>query len=302
MHNSHKIKAARVSIISNTALIVMKLTVGILMMSVSVISEAIHSGIDLIAAIIAYFSVREASKPADEDHNYGHGKIENVSGTIEASLIFVAAIIIIIEAVKKLQGHDTTIEAIGAGAIVMGVSALTNFFVSRYLLKVAKKTDSIALEADAMHLRTDVFTSAGVFIGLIVIKITGITVLDPLIAIGVAGLIIKAAYDLTKNAFFNILDVKLPDEEEKIIFDVLNEYDKNYVEFHKLRTRKAGAERHIDLHLVVPKGCTVETGHGLSHEITAKIAEKLPNCHILVHIEPCANACEECKSNCLDCK
>lgn len=300
MEGNQKTKAARVSIFSNSLLIVMKLAVGILMQSVSVISEAIHSAIDLIAAIIAYFSVKEAGKPADDEHRYGHGKIENLSGSIEAALIFLAAIMIIYEAVKKLQEHNFAIEAVGAGAAVMGISALVNWFVSRYLMKIAKKTDSIALEADALHLRTDVVTSAGVFAGLLAIKITGIKILDPIIAMAVALLIIKAAFDLTKEAVLNILDTKLPENEEKVILEVLDEYAGEYVEFHKLRTRKSGAERMIDLHLVVPKELSVEISHTISHEISQKIEEKLPNCNILMHIEPCESDCPNCKNHCLD--
>jgi cation diffusion facilitator family transporter len=296
-----KAKAALLSIVSNTVLIVLKLIVGIIMQSVSVISEAVHSGIDLLAAIIAFFSVRESGKPADRKHRYGHGKIENVSGTIEALLIFAAGIYIIVEALKKLYSEHIEIEALGIGAAVMALSAVVNWFVSNYLLKIAKKSDSVALEADALHLRTDVYTSAGVFAGLVAIHFTGLAVLDPFIAIGVALLIFKAAYDLTKNAFLHILDISLPEEEEKIIQDVLESYSTHFLEYHKLRTRKAGADRHIDMHLVVPKTQTVEQSHRLSDKITAAIKDRLASIHVLVHIEPCDGTCDECKvSACQD--
>jgi len=291
---SQKTNAARLSILSNISLIVMKLVVGIIMQSVSVISEAVHSGIDLVAAIIAYFSVKEAGKPADHDHRFGHGKIENVSGTIEAVLIFGAGIYIIVEALKKLNTGHFEIESLGIGAAVMAISAIVNWIVSERLLKVAKDTDSVALEADALHLRTDVYTSAGVFGGLVAIHFTGLNILDPVIAIGVACLILKAAYDLTRNAFMHILDIRLPDDEEKAIHEVLAGFNKDYVEYHKLRTRKAGAERHIDLHLVVPKSQTVKQSHDLSDAITALIKERLASSHVLVHIEPCDGSCGDC--------
>lgn len=290
-----KVKAARLSIISNALLIALKLIVGFLMQSVSVISEAVHSGIDLIASIIAYFSVRESGKPADARHRYGHGKIENVSGTIEAILIFGAGIYIIIEALKKLRSGDIQIEALGIGAGVMALSAVVNWLISNHLLQVAKQADSVALEADALHLRADVYTSAGVFAGLVAIHFTGLTILDPIIAIGVALFIFKAAYDLTKNAFMHILDISLPEEEEQIIHDVLAGYADKYLEYHKLRTRKSGAQRHIDLHLVVPKSHTVAQSHALSDEITAVIKERLASSHVLVHIEPCDGTCDACK-------
>jgi len=293
-----KTRAALLSILSNSILIILKLAVGIMMQSVSVISEAVHSGLDLVAAIIAWFSIRESGKQADDEHRFGHGKIENVAGTIEALLIFGAAIYIIIEASKKLISGTVQVEALGMGSAVMAVSALANYFVSRHLLNVARRTDSVALEADAMHLRTDVYTSVGVLAGLIAIKFTGAHLLDPIVAIGVALLIIKAAYDLTRKAFFNILDIKLPDDEEQIILDVLKGHPGEVLEFHKLRTRKSGHIRHIDMHLLVPKGCTVDEAHRLSHEITRQIEQRLPDSQILVHIEPCREECDCCPADC----
>ncbi|HEX9078258.1 MAG TPA: cation diffusion facilitator family transporter [Desulfuromonadaceae bacterium] len=293
-----KTRAALLSITSNVILIALKLAVGITMQSVSVISEAAHSGLDLVAAIIAWFSVRESGKPADDEHRFGHGKIENVAGTIEAVLIFGAALVIIWEAGHKLLRGNGALEHIGVGAVVMGLSAVANYLVSRHLLTVAVKTDSVALEADAHHLRTDVWTSAGVLGGLLAIKLTGIDLLDPLIAIVVALMIIKAAWDLTRSAFFHILDVRLPDDEEARIHDVMGHYTGRYIEYHKLRTRKAGHIRHIDMHLVVPKQMTVEQGHALSHEIAAEIQRSLPYSHILVHIEPCEGECPVCAEEC----
>jgi cation diffusion facilitator family transporter len=289
-----KSRAAALSIVSNSILIVLKLIVGIMMQSVSVISEAVHSGLDLVAAIIAWFSVRASGKPADDEHRFGHGKIENVAGTIEALLIFGAAFYIIWEAVHKLRAGKFEIESLGWGAAVMVVSAVANYLVSRHLLNVAVRTDSVALEADALHLRTDVYTSVGVLCGLVAIKITGIALLDPIIAIVVALMIIKAAWDLTKTAFFHILDVKLPDDEEALIHDVMERYTGRFIEYHKLRTRKSGHIRHIDMHLVVPKKMTVEAGHALAHQITADIGKCLSHSHILVHIEPCPGMCESC--------
>ena len=293
-----KSRAASLSILSNSILIVLKLAVGIAMQSVSVISEAVHSGLDLVAAVIAWFSVREAGKPADDEHRFGHGKIENVAGTIEAVLIFGAAIYIIWEAAGKLRQGHMQVESLGLGAAVMALSAGANYLVSRHLLSVAVATDSVALEADALHLRTDVYTSLGVLGGLAAIKLTGIALLDPLIAIVVALMIIKAAWDLTKTAFFHILDVKLPDDEEELIHEVIKGYADRFIDYHKLRTRKSGHTRHIDMHLVVPRQMTVEAGHRLSHQIVAEIEQKLPYSHILVHIEPCPGSCPACVPEC----
>jgi cation diffusion facilitator family transporter len=297
-HDKLKRGAARLSVLSNTVLVIAKFIVGIMSGSVSIMSEAVHSGIDLVAALIAWYAVRESGKPADDEHHFGHGKIENVAGTIEAVLIFGAAIFIIWEAVHKLIKGTVEIESLGIGAVVMGISALANYLVSRHLLNVAVETDSVALEADAMHLRTDVYTSVGVFGGLIFIKLTGIAMLDPIVAIVVACLILKAAYDLTKSAFFHILDIKLPDDEEAIIHDVMKENVLHFLEYHKLRTRKSGHIRHVDMHLVVPKLMTVEKGHKLSHHISSDIEKRLDHSHVLVHIEPCEGECDGCVVEC----
>jgi cation diffusion facilitator family transporter len=210
-----KIRVARISVISNSCLIAIKLTVGLISGSVSILSEAIHSSMDLIASVIAFFSVKVSDNPPDSRHPYGHGKVENISGVIEALLIFVAAVWIIIEAIKKLAGGHFIIESLGLGSLVMVISAIVNTLVSRALYKVAKQTGSVALEADALHLKTDVYTSLGVAAGLVLILLTDIYWLDPAVAICVAGLIIKEAWDLIRKAFSPLLDESWSDERLK---------------------------------------------------------------------------------------
>lgn len=286
-----KSKAALISIFSNTFLVVLKLIVGIFTHSVSILSEAIHSGLDLIASIIAYFAVKIASKPADKDHQFGHGKFENVSGTIEALLIFIAAFWIIIEAVEKLF-QKGSIEQVNLGLLVMALSGGINWLVSNYLQNVAKEEDSIALEADALHLRTDVYTSLGVCGGLLILKFTGWTIIDPVIAILVALLIIKESWELTKKAFLPLVDTRLKDQDLNQIIAIINTFNSQYIEFHKLRTRKSGSDIHIDLHLVVPKNWPIEKVHNLCNEIEDKLTKNLPGCLCLIHTEPCNNRCK----------
>lgn len=288
-----KTTVASISVLSNTVLTTGKIVIGLISGSVSILSEGIHSGIDLIAAIIALFAVRESDKPADARHAYGHGKIENVSGTIEAMLIFLAALMIINEAVRKFT-EGVTVDKLGWGLVIMGFSAVANLVVSTLLMRVAKRTDSVALEADALHLRTDVYTSAGVFLGLLLMKITGWTIFDPIIAIIVALLILKAAYDLTKEAFMPLVDVSIEPAEYQIILEVLGKYSGQFVEFHKLRTRRSGSERHIDLHLVVPKYQSVLDVHELCDQIEQEIKENLPRTNILIHAEPCSDSSSKC--------
>ncbi|HEY9246762.1 MAG TPA: cation diffusion facilitator family transporter [Candidatus Methanoperedens sp.] len=287
-------KVAKLSIYSNTLLLVIKLISGIFMGSISVLSEALHSGIDLLAAIIANYSVRKAGQPADEIHKFGHGKFENVSGTVEALLIFLAALIILLESAKKLVAGGQ-VEFVGAGIAIMGISAIVNIVVSRRIMTVAKKAESIALEADGYHLTTDVYTSVGVFIGLILIGLTGNPIFDPVMAIIVALIIIKAAYDLTRRSLSGLMDMKLSDDEENIIKSIIVDHNSHFSGYHNFRTRMSGAERFVDLHLVVPRNQPVIDAHEFCNHLEKDIKEKIPNLSILIHIEPCRIECEICQ-------
>jgi cation diffusion facilitator family transporter len=296
---------AILSVISNSALVALKLTVGLLIGSVSVISEAIHSGMDLVAAIIALFAVNRAGRPADADHQFGHGKIENISGAVEALLIFAAAGWILYEAVQKLL-HPHPVGAMGWGIGVMLVSALVNLAVSSALFRVGRETESIALQADAWHLRTDVYTSAGVMCGLAGIwlgqAVWGVNLawLDPLAAIAVALLITRAAYDLLIASARDLLDVSLPPEEEAWIRHYIARLRPTVRGFHHLRTRKAGATRFIDFHLNVEREMSVEDSHRLSEVIACDIEERFPGSSVTVHIEPCDGHCRPtCAGGCL---
>lgn len=278
-------RAAWLSVLSNLILLIVKLIIGIVINSVSIISEAIHSANDLLASVIALFAIKTSTRPPDKEHPYGHGKIENISGTIEAILIFVAAAMIIKEAIEKIKIGGGVMDP-GWGIAVMGFSALMNFMVSTYLLKVGRETDSVALEADGMHLRTDVYTSLGVFAGLVLIKFTGYQILDPIAAILVAILIIKAAYDLTRKAFRPLMDTALDEKYIDLTESILNEYSDDFIEYHKLRTRKAGRDSYIDLHLVISPEKSIQEAHDLCEVIETRINEQIPHSHVLIHVEP----------------
>lgn len=290
---NNKTKVAKLSVLSNSILIIMKLVVGFLTGSVSIISEAIHSTMDLAAAIIAYFSVKISNKPADKDHPYGHGKIENISGVIEALLIFAASAWIIIEAIKKIM-HPEEIGSIGLGFIVMFISAAVNHFVSKKLYKVAKEEDSIALEADALHLRADVYTSLGVGVGLLLIYITKLSYLDPVVAIIVAIFILRESFNLLKTAFNPLLDVTLSDREVDLIKATIKKFSSAYCEFHNLRTRKSGNMKYIDLHLVFPEEMTLKDAHDICDNIEEELEASLKNTEVLIHLESCTHSCTTC--------
>jgi cation diffusion facilitator family transporter len=301
-----KERVALLSVLSNATLVVMKFAVGLLIGSVSVLSEAIHSGIDLAAAVIALFSVKTSSLPADEKHPFGHGKIENISGTVEALLIFVAAGWILWEAVSKLI-EPQPMETVGWGVVVMFLSAAANTTVARMLFKVGKETDSVALMADGWHLRTDVYTSAAVMAGLAVIWI-GETLfpgrhfhwIDPVAAIGVALLIVKAAWDLTRQSAGGLMDETLPPEEEEEIRQLIHSHLPVIHGYHQLRTRKAGHFRFVEVHIQVDGKMSVETAHVLNQDLGRRIRERFSHATVTVHTEPCSGLCtEKCLGGCL---
>lgn len=289
-----KARAAWVSIGSNSLLIVFKLVVGLMSGSIGIISEALHSGSDLVASIIALVSVRAAAKPADVKHRYGHEKVENISGILEGLLIWAAAVVIVVEAVHRLI-HGGEIDHLPLAIGVMVVSALANLAVSKgYLYPVARRTDSAALEADAAHLLTDVYTSAGIAGGLVLVRITGYTFFDPVLAICVAVLIMWTAWRLISRSTRVLLDETLPDDELELIREKVCEHRGTLIiGYHKLRSRRAGSKRHIDLHITVADDLTVREAHAIAEHITADIHGLLPNTEVLVHIEPSGHERED---------
>lgn len=280
-----RVKAAWVSVLFNSILVAFKLFVGIIVGSVSVIAEAVHSAVDLLASFIALFAVKTASQPADTEHPYGHGKIENISGTIEALLIFFAAIVIIWEAVEKIK-QGTILADMGWGIAVMALSTVVNIFISWYVFRAARKEHSIALEADAMHHWTDVWTSFGVMGGLVLIYFFKQPIIDPIAAILVALLIIKAAWDLTRDSFLPLLDTSLSGDELMKIEQTLEDYTDEYISYHNLRSRKSGRDVYIDLHLVTYPDRSIECVHNLCDMIEARIEELIPYSEVLIHVEP----------------
>lgn len=294
-HEEHaatkKNRAAQLSVWSNTVLVLGKLGVGLSIGSVAILSEAIHSGIDLLAALIAWWAVRASSAPADDQHPYGHGKFENLSGAIEALLILAAAAWIVIESVKKLI-HPTPVEGLGLGIAIMAFSSVVNFFVSRQLMKVGRETDSVALVADAWHLRTDVYTSFGIMLGLAIaygarVLRPSLSVLwiDPVVALLVALFIVREGVKLTLGAVGDLLDSRLPLEELGRIQQYLQGRG-DILGYHDLRTRKAGGWRFVEVHLELPPDMTVRESHRIAHGVSLDIQARLPMASVLVHVDP----------------
>ncbi|MEN6412790.1 MAG: cation diffusion facilitator family transporter [Veillonellales bacterium] len=285
--NSRKTRAAKVSVLSNSILVIAKLIIGIVTSSVSVISEAAHSSVDLLAALIAYYAVKTSGKPPDSRHPYGHGKIENISGAVEAILILVAAAWIIYEAVHKLY-VETLPEKLEYGIYIMFISIVLNIFVSKYLFRIAKETQSHALEADALHLRADVWTSIGVLGGLLAIKLTGVYWLDPVIAIGMAFIIFKAGYGMTKKSVAELMDVTMTEEDKQVIAGILQEHSM-VKGFTNLRTRRSGSMYIINVNLVLDKNLSLDRVHFVCDEIEQQIRKQFTPSEVFIHVEPSNN-------------
>ena len=283
---SVKTRAAALSIVSNTLLIALKLAAGAITGSIAILTEAMHSSIDLIASFVAYFSVREADKPADADHPYGHDKIENLAAAIEAMLILVGSGVIIYASVRSLaNGPD--VHSLGIGIAVIAFSIVANVAVSGVLAKRARETESPALEGDAAHLRTDAATSGAVLAGLVVVHFTGIEWLDPVIALVVAAAILTAGVRLLKRASRVLVDEALPETELAAVRGAVEQFGpRGVVGFHKLRARRAGSRRYVDLHVQFAGGTTLENAHATAHELQDAIRARLRGADVLIHLEP----------------
>lgn len=277
--------AAGFSILSNGSIIALKLIAGILSSSMSIISEAIHSMSDFLASVLAFFAVSRSAEPADDDHQFGHGRYEDLAGFIEGLLIIFAAFYIVYEACKKIINNNVAEFDTTFGIVVMICSVVANFLVSRYLFYIANKTDSVALKADAHHLGTDIYSSIGVLVGLILIKITGISLLDPLIAIFVSLIILKTGIEITKETLNNLLDRTIPQQDIKTIENIINECSE-IKGFKNIKTRKSGSNRDIDITLLCPSEMTIKSCHSICDFIEDKIRKELPNTLITIHCEP----------------
>jgi cation diffusion facilitator family transporter len=278
--------AAALSIASNAALIAIKLAAGAITGSIAIITEALHSLIDLIASVIAFVSVRKADEPADADHPYGHEKVESLAATIEGMLILVGAGIIVFEATHRLVA-GSEVERLGVGIAVMGFSVLANLVVSTVLYRQARAHESPALEGDAAHLRTDALTSAGVLGGLLLVEITGIVAFDSITALVVAAAIVVAGIRIIRRSSGVLVDEALPDAEmDRIEAAIAAARTDEVAGYHKLRGHRAGPRRHIDLHVQYRSGTTLERAHALAHAMRASIEAEVPGAEVLIHVEP----------------
>jgi len=281
-----KQRTAIISVISNSALILLKVIAGTVTGSVAILTDAVHSSIDLIASIVAYFSVRKAGEPADDTHRYGHEKVENLAASIEGILILIGSAAIAFAAVRRLLGHGR-VHTVGLGIGVVAFSMAVNVAVSTVLARNARLTESAALEGDAAHLRTDALASGAVLVALLLVQLTGAQWLDPAIALAVAGLIVIPGVRLLSRSSRILVDHALPAGEVAVIRDAISGFaPRGVVGYHELRTRRAGARRYVDVHVQFQSGTSLENAHRTAHELQDLIAARLHEADVLIHLEP----------------
>lgn len=282
---SSKSGAVKLAFISVLGLVVLKVVVAIITGSISILAQTVDSFLDLFAVVITLFAIGMAAKPADEEHPFGHGKVENISAVVQAVLIFTAGGLVIYSAVNRIiSGASIELTEVGIG--IMVVSIVVSILLSRHLLKVSRATDSLALEAIGHNIAADVYSAAGVLAGLVAIRLTGLGILDPIMALAVALIIIRSAYKVMRKSFGGLIDVRLPEAEENIIKSVIMKYSDQIAGFHKLRTRKSGSQHYINFNLAMGNNISLEEAHKVCDWIEQDIEAKLPHSIVTIHVEP----------------
>ncbi len=279
------VRAATLSLIVTLGLLILKLTLGLISGSIAVLSDALDSGEDLLAAAAALLSVRIAARPADWEHPYGHGKAESLSATVSAGVVGLGGGFIIYQALRRIIEGSEAID-VNLGLAAMVTSALLNVVVAAYMRMAARRTDSLALSAEARHLQTNFVQAVAVIVGLLLVRFTGAEVFDPLVAIVLAGYMWWMAFGLIRSALGEIMDVRLPEEDEKQIHQSILARHPEVRGFHHLRTRRSGHQRYVELHLLVDPARTIQEVHDLSDQIEGDIRKRLPGAIVTIHPEP----------------
>jgi len=282
---SSKSGASRLALFVILGLVALKIAVSVITGSISIFAQLMDSLLDLIAVIITFFAINIATKPADKEHPFGHGKVENISAVVQAVLIFTAAGVVIYSATNRIVSR-ASIEMTEVGIGVMAVSIIVSILLSRHLFRVAKTTDSLALEAIAHNIAADVYSAAGVLVGLVTIRLTGLDILDPAIALAVSLVILWSAYKVMRESFGGLMDTRLPEVEENTIKSIIMNYGSQIADFRNLRTRKSGSQRHINFDLTMSSDTSLEEAHNVCDKIEQDIEARLPNSTVTIHVEP----------------
>ena len=279
-------RTAIVPVISNSVVLVLKLVVGLITGSIAILSDAVDSAEDIGASSFDLWSVRLSAKPADVEHPYGHGKAEGVAAAAEAILIGAGGIFIFYQALRRLVGGGGAEIDIGLGIIAMAITGAVNLSVALYVSRAAKATGSIALAAGTRHLWTNLAQAAAVIIALALVGLTGRHEFDAIVALILSAFLIFSATRIGLRASSQIMDVRLPPEEEDVILETILRYGEDVRGFHKLRTRRSGRQRYVELHLIVDAGKSVREMHAICDRIEKDIVEALPGAEVTIHVEP----------------
>jgi cation diffusion facilitator family transporter len=290
---STPIGAARLFLATVVTLILLKIVVGVITGSISIWAQLADSSLDFLAGVVTFLTVGFSAKPADKEHPFGHGKMEYIAAAVQAVLLLGAASSITYAAIHRIVA-GSTVQATEAGIGVMLFSMVVSILLSRHLFRVARVTGSVALEANAHNMTGDILSTAGVMIGLALVRFTGITMIDPILAIAVALLILRMVYHVALIAERGLLDARLPEAEEDEIISCIEEHVNQLAGFHEVRTRKAGNQRFIDFHLMMPKNASVEEAHQMCDHLEEDMKNRLPNSNVTIHVEPCNVECEQC--------
>ncbi len=292
---STKNGAVMLALMAIIGLIVLKAIVAWLTGSISITAQAADSALDLFSIGVVFIAIRAAAKKADREHPFGHGKMEGVAAVVQAALILGAAFFIVSAAVQRII-NETPLEIAEAGIAVMLISVVVSILLSRHLRRISRNTDSTALEALAQNINADIFSAAGVLLGLIAVRFTGLLIFDPVIALIMVIFILRSGFLVLRRSFYELTDRSLPAAEQTLLENILAEHRHYFAGYHRVRSRRAGSQRFIDLHMVVHRDASVATAHELCDHLEQDIKHKLPNCSIVIHVEPCRkNDCPQCQ-------
>lgn len=294
---STKAGAAKLLIGVVISLILLKAAMVWLTGSISIFAQATDSLLDLFAGIVTLLAIRIATKPADAEHPYGHGKVEDIGGMVQGVLILGASGLIIYSSIRRIL-EGATIELAEAGMGVMLVSMIVSILLSRHLLRVAQATGSVALEANAHNIAADVYSASAVLVGLLVVRLTNLGYIDSIIAIGVATYILAMGYRVLSRSLSGLVDTRLFPQQEAVIRTCLEAHSGQVAGFHKLRTRRGGSQCYMDLHLVMAKDISLEQAHEICDQIEIEIENRLPEANVTIHAEPCDGKCGLCSAIC----
>jgi cation diffusion facilitator family transporter len=284
-HRAHATRrAAMVSLSYNVILTIIKLIAAVITGSMSLLSEAVHSATDIVASAIAFFSVKMAALPPDEEHPYGHGKVESLAGFSESVLLLLIVVYILAEAGMRLI-RGSTVDNLEVGIWVMAFSSVTSFLTGRYVARVGEETESLALRSNGQHLMVDFWTSVGVVAALLVTHLTGWGQADAVFAMGLALWIARGAWRLSREAFNELIDRRMADEEIVLIHEIVHS-EPGVISYHRLRTRHSGHVHYIDLHIVVPNNWSVVHAHDLADRLEHRICEALAPAVVVIHVDP----------------